>query len=192
MEEVAHALIAGYLAFTLSATALAKLKEMRTALIGVQRERVMPSWAAGPLVAVLIAVEFSVATLLMCGTAATATAYSTAVLFALFAAYRAAVAVKTKSLTCSCAGKIRTDPASFPSVTGAIAACLIMAALAFGMSRLGPPVGYPLAFIPELSWILPPIALAIGSRHGFKAPKMSNSHPVHLLPLWTAEIPPKR
>lgn len=69
VPEIFRTLIAAYLIATLSATALAKIRNYRVASIGIQRERIIPAKAALALTFSLAITEFTLATLLMTGTA---------------------------------------------------------------------------------------------------------------------------
>src|ERR1022692_1544236 len=140
---ILRTLIASYLIATLGATALAKFKNRRVSSVGILREKVIPARVAPAIIITVALAEFLLATLLMLGAEPVATGFAAAALFVLFAGYRLMVAVRTRSLMCSCAGTIRTDPASLPAVVGAILACLIMAALACMLVFLGQPDGYP-------------------------------------------------
>jgi hypothetical protein len=187
--EIARTLIASYLIATLSATALAKLRNRRGTSIGIQREMVIPARFAAAATLTLIAAEFSLATLLMLGTEPAETGSAAGTLFLVFAGYRILVAAKTKSLTCSCAGTMQTDPASVPSVAGASLACLALAALAYVLTFLGPPPGYPVNLLPLAAWITPiTIILAANARQGFRKPDRGDLYPAKLQPLWTADI----
>jgi hypothetical protein len=189
--ELLRTLVASYLIITLASTALAKARNRRVAVVGIKREMVVPSKAAGAVLVVLVIAEFALATLLMIGSEPAITGFATAALFILFAAYRLLVAAKTKSLTCSCAGTVRTDPASLPSVVGASTACIIMAALGCAIAFLGPPA-YPINFIAIAAWVAPLASLAASLRHGLGRSNAHNSYPSELLPLWTAEINAKQ
>lgn len=184
--------MASYLIVTLGATALAKVKNWRIASVGIQRERVIPAGAASAVIIALAIAEFSLATLLMLGAAPVATGFATAALFVVFAGYRLMVAVKTKSLMCSCAGMLRADPASLPSVAGASLACLILAAFASVLVFLGPPAGYPVGLLAVAAWAVPLAIFAAGTRRGRRGSGTGNVLPAELLHLWTAEMNAKR
>jgi hypothetical protein len=190
--EIFHALVASYLIATLGATALAKLKNRRIVSVSIQREGVIPAGVAPVFTGMLVTVEFLLATLLTFGAAPAATDFAAAALFVSFAGYRVMVAIKTKSLTCSCAGTIQTDPASFPSVGGAGFACLILAALACTLAFVGRPAGYPVNFLAIAAWISPFVSLAAGARPRHRGPNTGEVFPKEFLPLWTAEVNAKR
>lgn len=189
--EIFRTLIASYLIVTLGSTALAKAKNYRVASIGVQREMIIPARVAAVIIISLVIFEFALATLLMIGSATVVTGFATGALFVVFAAYRLLVSLKTKSLTCSCAGTIRTDPASVPSVAGASLACIIMAALGFIIAFLGR-AEYPDNFLAVAAWIAPIVSFAAGARLGLRRPNTNISYPTELHSLWTAEIERKR
>ncbi len=185
--EIIRTLISAYLIATLSATAIAKLKNRRPVTVSIQRESVIPVRSAAAFTLILVIVEFSLATLLTFDIAPTATDSAAAAIFILFAGYRVTVAVKTKSMTCSCSGIIQTDPASFPSVGGASFACLILAALACTLMLVGKPAGYPANLILVMAWISPSVSLVVGARRGRKEPE-ADVFTTEFLPLWTSEI----
>lgn len=190
VPEIFRTLIAAYLIATLSATALAKIRNYRVASIGIQRERIIPAKAALALTFSLAITEFTLATLLMTGTAPEVVSLSAAALFTVFAGYRTMVAIKTKSLTCACAGSIRTDPASAPSVAGAGTAVLIMAALSCALIFLGPPASYPISSLAVFAWITPVFACIVGAvrRRGLREVDASSQLSAEFVPLWTAEM----
>lgn len=186
--EIFRTLVASYLIATLGATALAKLKNRRAVSVSIQRETVIPAGLAATVAGTLVIIEFSLATLLTFGVTPTVTDFAAVALFVQFAVYRVMVAVKTKSLTCSCSGTIQTDPASFPSVGGAALACLILAALACTLVFVGKPAGYPVNLIAIAAWISPFVGLVAGARRGHKRPDTSDIFRAEFLPLWTAEM----
>jgi hypothetical protein len=188
MMEILRTLVVSYLAFTLGATALAKIKNREIVTTGIQRERVIPPGIAPVVTVSLASVEFALATLLAFGIEPVAVSFCTAAVFVMFAGYRLLVAAKTKSLTCSCAGEIKSDPASPSSVAGASFAVLFMAALASALSFIGPPVGYPTDLLAMLVWSVPLVAYVIGARGGSKNTGMSNKYSPQLVPLWTADV----
>lgn len=190
--EILRTLIASYLIATLGATALAKFKRRQVTSAGILRESVIPARFIPAVTVTLAITEFSLATLLMLGVEPVPTGFAAATLFVLFAGYRLIVAAKTNSLTCSCAGTIRTHPASLPSVTGASLSCLILAALACMLVFLGPPAGYPVKFLAIAAWVAPLASTLIGARRGMGRPNTDNLFPAEFLPLWTAEIDTKR
>ncbi len=190
--EILRTLIASYLIATLGATALAKLKNRQVTSVGILRESVIPARVAPAVTVTLAIAEFSLATLLMLGTEPVATGFAAAALFVLFAGYRLTTAVRTKSLMCSCAGTIRTDPASPPAVAGASLACLILAALACMLALLGRPAGYPVNLLAVVAWTTPLASLIMGTRRGLRESNTDNSFPTESFPLWTAEMHMKR
>jgi hypothetical protein len=156
-------LIVAYLIVTLGSTSLAKLKNWRTTSAGILRERIIPGKVVPAVIITLAVAELSLATLLMLGIQPVATGIATAGLFLFFGAYRVAVAARTSFLMCSCAGTVRTDPASPAAVAGAFAACLIQASLAFILTRLGDRAGatlYDLLLV--MAWMAPFVAFFVG------------------------------
>lgn len=190
--EIFRTLVASYLIATLGATALAKLKNRRVVSVSIQREGVIPLGVASAFTVMLIIVEYSLATLLTIGAAPAVTDFAAVALFMSFAAYRVMVAVKTKSLTCSCSGIIQTHPASFPSVSGSGLACLILAVLACTLILVGKPAGYPLNVLAVVAWISPFVVLAAGARRGQRRLNAGDVFPTEFLPLWTAELNAKQ
>jgi hypothetical protein len=189
---ILHELLAAYLAATLCATALAKLRNWRTSTAGMMREDVIP----GPgipvaLLAVSLA-ELALATLLAFGVASWGAGLAAAALFALFAVYRLVVAAKTKSVTCSCAGEIRTDPGSPPVVLGSTLACLLMAACAGVLAFDSRSPGYPLALLAIATWAVPAIALAVGMRRRPDRPATDSVYTGEFFQLGSAELRVRR
>lgn len=188
--EILRTLIASYLIATLGATALAKLKNRRVASAGMLRERVVPAGAV-PVILVMVAIaEFSLATLLTFGIQPVMTGFATAGLLMVFAGYRLAVAVRTKKLTCSCAGAIKTDPASPPAVAGAILACLMLAALACLLVFLGRPGGYPVNLLAVAAWTVPLASLVRGAWQAPTGSGTDDRYPAEYFTLASAEIYP--
>jgi hypothetical protein len=162
--ELIRTLVASYLIATLSATSLAKLKNWRTVSVGVLREMVIPRRAASATIVTVAAVEFLLATLLMLGVQPAVTGFVAAALFLTFGGYRVAVAVRTKSLICTCAGITQSDPASPPAVAGVGFACHLQAGLACTLALLGGrPGGNLLALLTVAAWIAPFITLLTGN-----------------------------
>ena len=157
-----QALVAAYLIATLSATALAKLKNWRVSSVGVLRERVIPSRAATTVTIAVATVEFLLATLFMLGIESTVTGFAATGLFLVFCGYQLLVAARTNSLMCSCAGTTRSDPASPPAVAGTVLACLVQAAFACTLAVVG---GHPdgiLHFITITAWAAPIVVFLAG------------------------------
>jgi hypothetical protein len=161
--ELFRALAATYLIATLSATSLAKLKNWRMSSVGVLRESVIPSRAATVTVLAVSGTEFLLASFLAFGAESVAAGVVVASLFLVFGGYRLAVAKRTNSLICSCAGTIRSDPASPPAVAGTVVACLLQAALAcaFALSG-GRPNKDPLDILATAALALPIIIFLAG------------------------------
>jgi hypothetical protein len=160
---ILHVLLAAYLSATLCATALAKLRNRQTSYVGMMRESVIPR-SAIPLVLPAVSVtEFALATLVAFDIQSRIVGFAAAALFLIFAGYRLVVAARTKSMICSCAGKIRNDPGSLPVVLGAILACLLMAACAVIVALDARSPGYPFELASIAAWAAPIVALAVGS-----------------------------
>jgi|SRR5450759_791032 hypothetical protein len=190
--EILRTLIASYLITTLGATALAKLKNRPVASAGMLREGVVPAKVTPAVIVTVAIAEFLLATLLMLGVEPVAASLAAAALFVLFAGYRLMVAVRTKTLMCSCAGTIQTDPASPPAVVGATLACLTLAALACILVFLGRPAGYPLNLLAVAAWTAPLASLALGARRGIRRSDIGNLFPAEYFNLGTADISMKR
>jgi hypothetical protein len=186
--EILRTLIASYLIATLGATALAKLKNRRVASAGLVRERVVPASAAPAIVVMVAMVEFSLATLLTFGTEPAMTGGATAALFVVFAGYRLTVAVRTKMLTCSCAGAIRSSPASPPAVAGATLACLILAALACLLVFLDRPAGYPVNLLAVAAWSVPLASFIRGAWQAPRGSRTDDRYPAEYFTLASAEM----
>jgi hypothetical protein len=130
LTDLLRALISAYLVATLTATSLAKLGQRHMVTVIAQRGRVIPVKAASTIVVATAAAELALGTSMMVGFEPDATDVATAALFVVFAAYRLALAGKTKSLMCGCAGTARSDPAHPPIVIATTLACLFQAGLA--------------------------------------------------------------
>ena len=178
------ALAASYLIATLSATSLAKLKNWRIASVGILRERVVPRRAAPAIIITVAVTELVLATLLMLGAEPRATGFAAAGLFLAFCGYQMAVAVRTNSLICTCAGTARTDPASPPAVAGAGLACVIQAGLACMLAVAGGrPGGNILDLLAVTAWAAPLITFLAGTRRRSGEPELDHRFPVKFISL---------
>lgn len=164
--DILRILVVSYLVATLAATGLAKLVNRETASAGMTREGVLRASIALPAILTVAITELSLAMLLALGTYPVITAFGAAGLFILFAGYRIIVAVKVNAIVCSCAGAIRTDPATPAAVAGSVLACMCLAGLACIAPLLGQPTGYPLTLITIFSLILPIATTLVGLRAG--------------------------
>lgn len=160
--EFFRTFVAAYLISTLSVTALAKLKSWRVSSVGVLRERVIPPSAATSITIAVAVVEFLLATFFMLGTESVVTGVAATVLFLGFCWYQLLVAAKTNSLTCTCAGTIRSGPASPPAVAGTVFASLVQATLACTMAIVGGGPGGILHLLAITAWIIPMIVFLVG------------------------------
>jgi hypothetical protein len=160
--EVLRALIAVYLVSTLTATALAKLRNWRGASVSVIRESVIPARVAGAAVIVIAIVELLLAILYMLGVESIVAGLAGMSLFLAFCCYQLLVALRTNSLMCSCAGTSRTDPASLPAVSGTVLACLVQAALACTLAVAGGRLGGNLSLLTVAAFIAPIIVFLAG------------------------------
>lgn len=185
--EILRILAISYLVATLSATGLAKLVNRRTASAGMTREGVLPASIALPAILAVSVTEFSLAVILVLGIYPEITAFGTAGLFILFAGYRIIVAIKVNALVCSCAGTVRTDPATPAAVAGSVLACMCLAAFACVVPLLGQPSGYPLSLISVVSLILPIASMVVGLRAG-KRPREDARFPAYHAALGTEDM----
>ena len=119
-----------YLAITLAATGLAKLRSWRTASTGVIVEKVIPRELAPATVVAVSVAELALAALFASGIFPVLAGCASALLFLSFGGYKATVSIKTGNLGCTCSGKSTAYRATRPGVLAALAASLIQAALA--------------------------------------------------------------
>ena len=175
--QFARVIIAAYLVITLSATALAKIKNWRIASKGVMRENVFPSRAAPAVILVVSAAELLLAASFVLGFQFKLCCFAGMGLFLAFLGYQLLVVARTNSLMCACAGVSRTDPASLPAVTGTALSCLIQAALSFALALIGPPTGdFRLLLI--IAWIIPAAIFALGLFRQHNGPAAGDQIPV--------------
>lgn len=177
--QLVHAIIAAYLIVTLTATALAKLKNWQVASAGVARESVFPTRIA-PIVIFGVAVaELVLATFFMLGFQSSVSGFTGTGLFLAFLGYQLLVARRTNSLMCACAGTSRTDPASLPAVTGTTVACLMQASLCCALPLTGSATGvFHLAVI--IAWLIPIVLFVAGLFRRRAQPGAS-----HQIPVWS-------
>lgn len=160
--EFFRALAAAYLIGTLSATALAKLRNWRATSVGLLREGVIPGRVAVAVTIAVAAAECLLATGFMLGTDPEVTGFAATGLFVAFCGYQLLVAVKTNALMCTCAGSARSDPASLPAVGGTVLACLVQAALASVLALAGGRPGGDLALLAIAAWAAPVVVFLAG------------------------------
>jgi hypothetical protein len=160
--EFVRTLAAAYLIVTLATAALAKLKSWRASAVSVLRESVIPPRAATAVVLAVAAVELSLATLFMLGAEPTGAGFAAMGLFLSFCGYQLLVAARTNSLMCSCAGVLRTDPASAPAVSGTVLACLIQAGLSYFLAITRADASGVFRLITFAAWVLPLIVILAG------------------------------
>jgi hypothetical protein len=181
--ELVRALAASYLTATLSATSLAKLKSWRISSVGILRERVIPQRAAPAVILTVAVAEFVLATFLMLGIEPRETGFTATGLFLAFCGYQMAVAVKTRSLICTCAGTTRTDPASPAAVAGTGLACIIQASLACTLALSGGRPGGNLVLLTVAAWAIPLITFLAGVWRRSGRPDVDNRFPVEFASL---------
>jgi hypothetical protein len=153
-----------YIILSLTATSLAKLVNWRTSAIAVLREGLVPARFASFAVISVSAVEMSLAAFLCFGMAGVLISYAAILLFVLFGAYRLAVAVRTKSLMCTCAGYARYNPATPRALAGVIFASTLQAAIA--STLMFPAIGYNAnnaTLARSIVWSIPFVILIIGT-----------------------------
>lgn len=163
---IAHELIGLYLVATLAATSLAKLKNWRMSALGVRWGKIVPARLAATTIIVVSVAELLLAAALTLGRAALLVGYVTAVLFFSFGCYQLVVAVKTRLLTCTCAGNIRMSQATLSAMIGAVSASVVQAGLAWAWVFLGSAEHGATPHIVAVSaWIPPLVALFQGRRY---------------------------
>lgn len=153
-----------YITVTLTATSLAKLRTWRASSRSVIREQVIPRYLAAATVLGISAVELVLATTLMLWPARALPSWTAGCLFFCFGSYRLAVAIKTKTLMCSCAGSADWSPAS-PQAIAATLLASIGQVCAAAISAYSPSYdGRLLMRLPVMAaWVLPFLAMLIGS-----------------------------
>jgi hypothetical protein len=177
--QLVRAIVTAYLIITLSATALAKLKNWRIASAGVTRENVIPARAASAVILAVSAAELLLATFFMLDFQPKLCGLTAMGLFLAFLGYQLLVAARTNSLMCACAGVTRTDPASLPGVTGTAVSCLIQAVLSFVLALTGAATGV-FRLLAIIAWIIPIILFAAGFFRRHRQPEAS-----HQIPVWS-------
>lgn len=128
--QVLHELCACYLIFTLAATSLAKLRRWRSSSLSVMREQIIPVPAAIAVTIAVALLELVLSTLMMLEAYPLLTGLVTCSLFLVFGCYRLAVAARTRSLMCACAGSPQYSPATLQAVMATIAGSLFMIGVA--------------------------------------------------------------
>ena len=128
---------ASYLVLTLCSTSLAKVCRWRLVTCSFMRERVVPARLAPFAVWGVVAAECALATMIAVRFAARITGVAVAVLYFIFGAYRLASAMRSKALTCTCAGRNFISPLSVRSVVATVISLAMPAALAIGWADIG-------------------------------------------------------
>jgi hypothetical protein len=128
--QVLHELCACYLILTLTATSLAKLRRWRSSSLSVMREQVIPLRAAVVVTIAVALLELTLSTLLVLEIHPLLTGCITVSLFFAFGCYRLAVAARTRSLMCACAGSPQYSPATFHAVMATVVSFLFMISVA--------------------------------------------------------------
>jgi Methylamine utilisation protein MauE len=164
--RIVHELLGFYLIVTLMATSLAKLRNWQTSAVGLQWEKVIPAFIAPTAIVVAAITELSLSTLLMLGVEPFLTGCATAGLFLLFGIYRLAVSVRTGSVTCTCAGVIRTESAAVSAIVGTLLASVLQVCFALIWACLSNHEPSDFEVIAVAAWSAPIVALVIGmGRH---------------------------
>lgn len=131
LVEIVHEAVGCYLAVTLAATGLAKLRSWRTASTGLIIEQIIPRGIAVQTVIAVSVAELSLAALIAVGRLSMLVGCLTAFTFLGFGGYKLAVSIRTGNTSCSCHGATRAYRATRSGVLGTVVASLIQAGLAF-------------------------------------------------------------
>lgn len=150
-----------YLSGTLSATGLSKLRHRRSAAIGMLREDVLPDRLV-PLALLSIGTsEVIVAAALAFNVQRVVALWVTVALFLVFSAYHVAVALRTRSVVCSCVGTSSWGgPASLPAVAGTCFGCWLSAGCAMAVLSASGETGGTGEVVIIVAWLVPPAAWA--------------------------------
>jgi hypothetical protein len=149
-------LLLTYLVGTLSATGLAKLHHRHGTALGLIRERVLRPSVARASVWWIGGAELLLAAGLAFNVERKGFLLATSALFVMFAIYHAMVAVKTRSLMCSCSGpKAAISPASVPAITGTCVGNLLPAAAALWIMTSGAVTGAVDRYVVVAAWCVP-------------------------------------
>lgn len=163
MESILLGAAGCYLALTFTSAALAKLRTWRGSTLTVIREQVFPAKLGVAVVVVLALVELTLSTSVMLGWARVATGYAVAGLCAAFGLYRLAVAARTRSLTCACAGPRRYGPATPQAIAAVIATSAVQVVVGCAWALAGDrPESYGVKLACVIAWAVPFAALSLG------------------------------
>jgi hypothetical protein len=161
--QVLRELCACYLIFTLAATSLAKLRRWRSSSLSVMREQVIPLPAAIAVTIAAALLELALSTLIMLDAYPVPTGLATCSLFLVFGCYRLAVAARTRSLMCACAGSPQYSPATFRAVMATIVSFLFMIGVACYWTFVGNrETMSALSDVRVVAWIIPFATLCVG------------------------------
>lgn len=164
MLKILQESAACYIILTLMATSLAKMINWRASAIAVIREDVVPARIASVTVIFVTILELSLATFLFLGIARVLVSGAAVILFVSFGAYRLAVAVRTRSLMCACAGYARYNPATPPALASIIFTSISQATIASILFL--PAAGHDAknaTVVRFIAWSLPFAVLIIGA-----------------------------
>lgn len=128
---VISALAGAYIVATFTSTGLAKLRRRKVATIGLISEGVIPGGLAYITVLCISAIELTIAILVITAISAFMVGLLTACLFLTFGIYRILSTVITGRVACSCAGVAHGSKVNASTISGAVFASLIQAAIAF-------------------------------------------------------------
>src|SRR6266540_2743703 len=127
--DLVHSVLGFYLALTLTATGLAKLKRLRPVAWSLAADHQISTEVAAVALVLLCAVELVLAMAIGLGVVIGVTAGSAVALFVLFAVYRLAMFARGNRSTCHCAGQSDESVQSLSSVLGAAASNVALAVL---------------------------------------------------------------
>jgi hypothetical protein len=153
--------IAAYLVFTLTATALAKLTRFRAFSFDLALDLVMPYPRAKALAAAVCGAELLLAGAVVAHAAPRVTGPALAMLLIAFSVHRIRVYASTASSHCSCGGQ-RQAIDTRTALTGSVVANVVLAAFAVGWG-LGASPGRAGAVWAALG-ALPPLAVLVAAR----------------------------
>lgn len=180
--QVLHEVCACYLIFTLTATSLAKLRRWRSSSLSMMREQVIPVRAAVAVTVAAALTELTLSTLLTIEADTLLTGLATGLLLLVFGFYRLAVAARTKSLMCACAGSPQYSPATVRAVTATIVSFLFMIGVTFCWTFTGNHgTTTALRSAGIVAWLAPFIILLIGLFGHSRGPANGSQEPLGAL-----------
>jgi hypothetical protein len=172
--QILHQGCACYLIFTLTATSLAKLRRWRSSSLSMMREQVIPIRAAVGVTIAAALLELALSTLLMLEETPLLTGLATSILFLAFGFYRLAVAARTKSLMCACAGSPQYGPATPRAVTATVVSFLFMIGVACCWTFTETHGTTALRSVGVVAWFAPFVVLFIGLFGRSRGPATGN------------------